>query len=545
MIQQITLRIPPHIAVNQALLLQESAREANIPQEKIQDLRILRRSIDARQRNIFVNVTLNLYIGEPAPALAYTPTDYPDVSGRPQAIVVGCGPGGQFAALRLIELGIRPIVLERGKDVHERRKDIALISRQHSVDSESNYCFGEGGAGAYSDGKLYTRSTKRGNVSKILNVLCQHGAPASILTDAHPHVGTDRLPPVIEVMRNTVLSHGGEVHFQTRVDALLFDENHKVCGVRAGQQEFLGPVILATGNAARDVYRFLLKQGVQQEVKGLSFGVRLEHPSTTIDRIMYHSTEGRGEFLPAAEYHLKTQVDGRGVYSFCMCPGGFVIPAASGPCQVVVNGMSPSGRNSRWSNSGMVVETRPEDLQEPSLHNAVKQALKDDNFAETHPDITPESLDSSPLRMMYLQEALEMQCWQQGGRSQTAPAQRMTDFVRRRLQPDLPVSSYTPGLASSPLHFWMPSFIVNRLQKSFVYFDQHNRRFLDNEALLIAIETRTSSPVRITRNPETLQHITVPGLYPCGEGAGYAGGIVSAAIDGERCAEALAAEYPQ
>src|SRR5574344_651679 len=288
MIQQITLRIPPQIASNSALLLQESAREANIPQERIQDLRVIHHSIDARQRTIFVNVTLNLYIGEPAPALDYTPTDYPDVSGRPQAIVVGCGPGGEFAALRLIELGIRPIVLERGKDVHERRKDIALISRQHKVDSESNYCFGEGGAGAYSDGKLYTRSTKRGNVSKILNVLCQHGAPTTILTDSHPHVGTDLLPKAVEAIRHTILSHGGEVHFQTRVDALLFDEKHKVCGVRAGQQEFLGPVILATGNAARDVYRFLLKQGVQQEVKGLALGVRLEHPSTTIDRIMYH-----------------------------------------------------------------------------------------------------------------------------------------------------------------------------------------------------------------------------------------------------------------
>ena len=427
-------------------------------------------------------------------------------------VIVGAGPGGLFAALRLIELGLRPVIVERGKNVHDRKRDIALITREHQVNSESNYSFGEGGAGAYSDGKLYTRSKKRGNVEKILNVFCQHGASPTILVDAHPHIGTDKLPRVIENMRNTILQCGGEVHFETRMDALIIRQN-KVVGIETNTGEvFEGPVILATGHSARDVYRWLARNGVQIEAKGIAVGVRLEHPSQRIDQIQYHSKEGRGKYLPAAEYSFVTQVEGRGVYSFCMCPGGFVVPAASGPEQIVVNGMSPSTRGSKWSNSGMVVELRPEDVDGAD----------------------------DPLKMMKYQENLEKLTWQQGNMRQTAPAQRMVDFVHKKLSFDLPESSYSPGLISSPLHFWLPPFISNRLSQAFLTFGKHSHGFLTNEAVMIAIETRTSAPVRIVRDVETLQHVQIEGLFPCGEGAGYAGGIVSAGIDGERCAEAAA-----
>ena len=454
------------------------------------------------------------------------------MGGQPQAVVVGAGPGGLFAALRLIELGIRPVVVERGKSVHERRKDIAQISRTQQVDPESNYSFGEGGAGAFSDGKLYTRSKKRGNVEKILNVFCQHGASTSILADAHPHLGTDKLPNIIEAMRNTIIRCGGEVHFETKMDAILLKGN-KVEGIRCGDKTFLGPVILATGHSARDVYRYLYAQGIEIEAKDIAVGVRLEHPSELIDQIQYHHREGRGEYLPAAEYSFVTQVEGRGVYSFCMCPGGFIIPAATGPEQIVVNGMSPSNRGTRWSNSGMVVEVHPEDLAEIERGGTAA-----DN---SHTD---EAQGMDPLCMMHFQEQLEKDCWQQGNRKQTAPAQRMADFVNGHLSYDLPDSSYAPGLVSSPLHFWMPPFIAHRLQEGFKVFGRQRHGFLTNEATLIATETRTSSPVRILRDDLTLQHIRLHGLFPCGEGAGYAGGIVSAAIDGERCAD-MAVQYLQ
>ena len=426
-------------------------------------------------------------------------------------IVVGAGPGGLFAALRLIELGLRPIVLERGKDVHERKKDLADITKKQKVDPESNYCFGEGGAGAYSDGKLYTRSKKRGDTDKILNVFCQHGASTAILADAHPHIGTDKLPMVIEAMRNTIIRSGGEVHFQTKMTQLILEGN-KVIGCVA-DKEYYGPVILATGHSARDVYRYLSEAAIEMEAKGIAVGVRLEHPSELIDQIQYHSKYGRGRWLPAAEYSFVTQIDGRGVYSFCMCPGGFVIPAATDKEQIVVNGMSPSNRGTAWSNSGMVVELRPEDV--------------------TGDDV---------LKVMRFQEELEKMCWHQGNMRQTAPAQRMSDFVNNRLSYDLPKSSYAPGLISSPLHFWMPKTISKRLQEGFKVFGRHAHGFLTNEATLIAVETRTSSPVRIVRNRDTLQHVRIQGLFPCGEGAGYAGGIVSAGVDGERCAE-VAAQY--
>ena len=533
--KSLSLRVYPSVAAQDAELRKYIARELGVNPKSVTAVRVRKRSIDARQRTIYVNLTVDAYINEQAPELDFTPIDYPNVEGAAPVIVVGAGPGGLFAALRLIELGKRPIVLERGKDVHERRKDIARISREHLVDSESNYSFGEGGAGAYSDGKLFTRSKKRGNVDKILRVFCQHGASTDILVDAHPHIGTDRLPRIIENMREQIRRSGGEVHFNARVDRLLVHEGTKVVGVEtADGRSFQGPVILATGHSARDVYRYLHASGIELEAKGLAVGVRLEHPSHLIDQLQYHNREGRGKYLPAAEYSYVAQCGGRGVYSFCMCPGGVVVPAASGPEQLVVNGMSPSTRNTAWSNSGMVVETRLEDL-DGELRPFMQEAFQDEAFASLHKDF---AATENPLRMMYFQEALERACWIQGNRRQTAPAQRMHDFVNRKLSADLPATSYSPGLIASPLHFWMPKFVTTRLAEGFQTFGQRSRGFLTNEAQLIATETRTSAPVRIPRNGETLAHIRLEGLYPCGEGAGYAGGIVSAAVDGERCAEA-------
>ena len=523
MTQEYDIRVLPQVAANEQSLKDYFAEEKGFDVRTITHLRVLRKSIDARQRTIYVNLKVRVYVNEMPEDDAYQHTDYPDVSDCPQVIVVGEGPGGLFASLRLIELGFRPIVLERGKDVHERKKDLSMITKTQQVDPESNYCFGEGGAGAYSDGKLYTRSKKRGNSGKILHVFCQHGASTNILSDAHPHIGTDKLPRVIENMRNTILRCGGEVHFQTKMTRLILEDD-TVVGVEAvtnsqlstlnSQLTFRGPVILATGHSARDVYRYLADAKIEIEAKGIAVGVRLEHPSLLIDQIQYHNKQGRGKYLPAAEYSFVTQVNGRGVYSFCMCPGGFVIPAATEKQQIVVNGMSPSNRGGQWSNSGMVVEIRPEDL--PPL--------------------------SSPLKVMAFQEQLEQDCWQQGNRKQTAPAQRMADFVNNRLSYDLPKSSYAPGLISSPLHFWMPEIITKRLQEGFKFFGKHAHGFLTNEAVMIGVETRTSSPVRIIRDSDTLMHVRIQGLFPCGEGAGYAGGIVSAGVDGERCAE-MCAEY--
>ena len=542
MVNEYQLRILPEQAASEQSLKTYISREKGLDIRTINAVRVLKKSIDARQRTIYVNVKVQVFINEVPDTQEYTPTEYRNVSGKPQVIVVGAGPGGLFAALRLIELGLRPIVIERGKNVRERKEDLAKISREHKVDPESNYSFGEGGAGAYSDGKLYTRSKKRGNVDKILNVFCQHGASTSILIDAHPHIGTDKLPRVIENMRNTILECGGEVHFKTRMDAIIIEKN-KVVGIETNDgRTFRGPVILATGHSARDVYRWLYANGVKMETKGLAVGVRLEHPSMLIDQIQYHNKNGRGKYLPAAEYSFVQQVDGRGVYSFCMCPGGFVVPAASGPHQLVVNGMSPSNRGTKWSNSGMVVEIRPEDLNDPTLQLQACEVIEGSAEQQTEELIrkTTKDGEQSVLSMMQFQERLEQICWQQANMRQTAPAQRMVDFTRKKLSYDLPVTSYSPGIISSPLHFWMPKFISERLSKGFEMFGRSSRGFLTNDAVMIAVETRTSAPVRIVRNNETLQHVTVEGLFPCGEGAGYAGGIVSAGVDGERCAEAVA-----
>ena len=543
MIEEYQIRILPEQAASEEGIKRYLAKEKGLDVRTLNQVRVLKRSIDARQRTIFVNLKVRAYINEFPQADQYVHTEYPDVSSKPCVIVVGEGPGGLFASLKLIELGYRPVVLERGKDVRERKKDLSNITKTQKVDGESNYCFGEGGAGAYSDGKLYTRSKKRGSVDKILNVFCQHGANTNILADAHPHIGTDKLPRVIENMRNTILQCGGEVLFQTKMTRLVL-EGDKVIGVEAvnlqtgAEENYRGPVILATGHSARDVYRYLASSKIEIEAKGIAVGVRLEHPSQIIDQIQYHNKNGRGKYLPAAEYSFVTQVDGRGVYSFCMCPGGFVIPAATGPEQLVVNGMSPSNRGTAWSNSGMVVETHPEDVA-PFVkdHQAVLEEIEL-RRQEDSSLFTPHS----SLQMMYFQEILEKQCWQQGNMKQTAPSQRMADFVNNRLSFDLPKSSYAPGLVSSPLHFWMPSFVSKRLQEGFKTFGKNAHGFLTNEAILIATETRTSSPVRIVRDRETLQHVRIQGLFPCGEGAGYAGGIVSAGVDGERCAE-MCAQY--
>lgn len=544
MIEEYQIRILPEQAASEEGIKRYLSKEKGIDVRTLNQVRVLKRSIDARQRTIYVNLKVRAYINEFAQDDQYIHTEYPDVSSRPRVVVVGEGPGGLFASLRLIELGYRPVVLERGKDVRERKKDLSNITKTQKVDAESNYCFGEGGAGAYSDGKLYTRSKKRGSVDKILNVFCQHGANTNILADAHPHIGTDKLPRVIENMRNTILQCGGEVHFQTKMTSFIIDGD-KVIGVEAvnlqtGAEEiYRGPVILATGHSARDVYRYLAASRIEIEAKGIAVGVRLEHPAHLIDQIQYHNKNGRGKYLPAAEYSFVTQVDGRGVYSFCMCPGGFVIPAATGPQQLVVNGMSPSNRGTAWSNSGMVVETHPEDVASfVQEHQAILQSDASLSSSSEEEVLSPDS----PLTMMHFQQIVEKQCWQQGNMKQTAPAQRMADFVNNHLSYDLPKSSYAPGLISSPLHFWMPSFVSKRLQEGFKTFGKNAHGFLTNEATLIAMETRTSSPVRILRDRDTLQHVRLQGLFPCGEGAGYAGGIVSAGVDGERCAE-MCAEY--
>ena len=517
MIQEIQLRVMPEVAQSTEKISQLVSKECKVAASRIKGVRIIKRSIDARQRNVMVNLKVRAYVDETMTRdYLVPPIEYKPVDGTRQAIVVGAGPGGLFAALRLIELGIKPIVLERGKNVKDRRVDVARISREGIVDPDSNYCFGEGGAGAYSDGKLYTRSKKRGSVQRILGIFFQHGAKEDILIDAHPHIGSDKLPHIIESMRNTIIDCGGEVHFLTRVTQLNIKDNEVVGVTTASGDIYTGPVILATGHSARDVYSMLHDQQVTLEPKGIAVGVRLEHPQHIIDQIQYHNPNGRGEYLPAAEYSFVTQVNGRGVYSFCMCPGGVVVPAASAPGQLVVNGMSPSLRNTHWSNSGMVVEVRPEDI--PAKYQSLGE-----------------------LKMMQFQEDLEQEAYRQARESQVAGAQRMKDFVEGKPSKLIPPSSFPAGLQPSRLDQWLPPFIGNRLREGFKVFGRSARGFLTNEAIVIGVESRTSSPVRIPRDNETLHHITVNGLYPCGEGAGYAGGIVSSAIDGERCAECLAA----
>lgn len=513
MLKELTLRVAPETAYETEKLAQRVAKELHVDRSRVKRVDIMKRSIDARQRQVVINLSLRVHLDTiDEQVIDFEPIEYPNVKDKPQVIIVGAGPAGLFAALQLIERGYRPIVLERGKDVDSRRKDMAMISREQKVNPESNYCFGEGGAGAYSDGKLYTRSKKRGSVDKVLQIFVQHGAQREILVDAHPHIGTDRLPNVIKAIRETIIATGGEVHFETRVTELIVKDNKIIGAVTADGRHYNGPVILATGHSARDVYEMLDNMGATMTPKGIAVGVRLEHPQKTIDRIQYHSPQGRGKYLPAAEYSMLTRVDGRAVYSFCMCPGGFIIPAASGDGQLVVNGMSPSNRGTQWANSGMVVEILPEDLPDY------------DKFGQ--------------LKMLKFQEDVEKRFYEAAEQTQRAPAQRMTDFVKGKLSASLPHSSYAPGVFSARLDQLLPDFIARRLQKGFEEFGRKSRGFLCDDAILVGDETRTSAPVQISRDRESLKHVDYEGLYPCGEGAGYAGGIVSAAIDGMRCADA-------
>ncbi len=514
MIEELELRLDPATAYTPLKLKAVVSTRLNIDANRIHDVVVKRRSIDARQRNVMVQLSVKVYIDCDAPAVDYEPVRYEQLpDNAPNAIIVGAGPAGLFAALELIEAGIRPIVLERGKDVDSRRADMARIAREGVVDPNSNYCFGEGGAGAYSDGKLYTRSKKRGPVDKVLQVFHSHGAQDSILIDAHPHIGSDRLPEVIKAMRKTIIRCGGDVRFNTKVTGLI-TENTNVTGVVTFDgQKFNGPVILATGHSARDVYYLLSDAGIRLEPKGIAVGVRLEHPQEIIDCIRYHSPQGRGKYLPPAEYTMLTRVDGRAVYSFCMCPGGVIIPAASAPGEMVVNGMSASGRLGKKANSGMVVEVLPEDVE-----------------------------GDDALKMMRFQQDIERKFFEDSDGSQNAPAQRMTDFVNSCDSKTLPSTTYAPGIHPARIDRLLPKGIASRLQQGFKEFGRKNRGFLTAEATLIGDETRTSSPVRIPRDRDTLHHIDISGLYPCGEGAGYAGGIVSAAMDGISCARAVAQE---
>ena len=510
MIKDLNLRVSAQEAATPELLKKRIFGAAGC---RVNDWRVVRRSIDARKRDVVVNLTVRLACGEDKTiGTGYNPVDFPDVSASPcKVIIVGAGPAGLFAALKCIELGMKPIVLERGKDVDSRRLDIATLNRERHIDPESNYCFGEGGAGTFSDGKLFTRSKKRGNPTEVLSLLVQHGAKEDILIDSHPHIGSDRLPGIMKSIRQTIISKGGEVRFRTRVDRIII-EDQRVRGVQTADGEILESedVILATGHSARDVYRNLERDGVRLEAKGLAVGVRLEHPQQLIDQIQYHSPAGRGPWLPAAEYSFVTQADGRGVYSFCMCPGGVVVAAGSGDKELVVNGMSASARSSIWANSGMVVEIRPGDF--------------------------PEYAGRGVFEMLDLVEDLEKDFYSKSGNSITAPAQRMQDFVEGKDSTSIPPSSYLPGLYEARLDRMLPPFISRRLQQGFKDFGRKARGFLTNKAILIGLESRTSSPIRIPRDKETLCHTDIKGLYPSGEGAGFAGGIVSAAIDGMRCA---------
>lgn len=496
------------ISENKALI----AQKLNIDSDTITHVKVERKSIDARKRNVKINVYLTVFIDE-IPVFENSKIEYPDVTDKKSVIIVGAGPAGLFSALRLIELGYKPIILERGKTVSERKRDLAKINREHLVDPDSNYAFGEGGAGTFSDGKLYTRSKKRGNTSKILDVLIQHGADKDILVDTHPHIGTNKLPQIIQNIRETILRSGGEIHFQHKVTDFIVDKN-TITGVVAKDIVFESPaVILATGHSARDVYRLLDTKNIALEAKDFAMGVRVEHPQALIDSIQYHC-EIRDEYLPAATYSLVSQVNNRGVYSFCMCPGGFIVPAATNPKEIVVNGMSPSKRNSKFANSGMVVQITSEDLKDYA--------------------------DYGILAGLKFQEELEQLAFINGGEGQVAPAQRLADFVKGRLSKTLPETSYHPGIISSPLHFWLPEGIAKRLQEGFKIFDQKMRGYLTNDAIVIGVESRTSSPVRIPRDKTSLKHVSITNLYPAGEGAGYAGGIVSAAVDGERIADEIA-----
>jgi uncharacterized FAD-dependent dehydrogenase len=510
----VQINLAPAAASDEVVIKKISASLAGIDQSDVTALRVLKRSVDARKKNIRVNLSVEVFSGLDSAIPSINPFIHVDVTLKQEVIIVGAGPAGLFAALRLIELGLRPVIIERGRDVSARKKDIAQISREQIVDPDSNYCFGEGGAGTYSDGKLYTRSKKRGDNTRVLELLCIHGANENIMYEAHPHLGTDKLPGIISGIRKSILDAGGVFILEKKVTDFIIEDSAIKGVVATGNEEFKSPfVILATGHSARDIYDICRNRGVVLEMKPFAMGVRVEHPQELIDKIQYHGNS-RGEYLPASTYNLAKQIDGRGVYSFCMCPGGFIVPSATSQEEVVVNGMSPSGRNSPFANSGIVVEIKPEDL------------IKYSNFGE--------------MAGLEFQKELEREAWKNGGHSQRAPAQRLADFVAGDNSVSLPKVSYFPGVTSSPLHSWLPKSIGRRLRDGFRLFGQIMNGYLTNEAVVLGVESRTSSPVRIPRDPEKLHHIHISGLYPCGEGSGYAGGIVSSAVDGMRAAEAIA-----
>ena len=513
MVKEIHLRVTLREEAVADILVIKSAQSLKIKQNEITGIKVLRKSIDARKALIIFNYKVAVYIKEALPKTSEYTFNYKDVSKAKPIHIIGFGPAGMYAALRCIELGFKPVVLERGKNVQDRRRDIKAINQDHIVNEDSNYCFGEGGAGTYSDGKLYTRSLKRGDVRRIFENLVFHGATEQILIDAHPHIGTNKLPKVVQNIRETILKYGGDIHFETRVvDFTVKSGKIKCITLQNGLEMPVNRVILATGHSARDIFYLLFKKKIALEAKSFAMGVRVEHPQHIIDSIQYHCSGPRNELLPAASYALVQQVNERGVYSFCMCPGGFIVPAATASGEVVVNGMSPSKRNNLFANSGIVVEI-----------NADKDLYKYEQFG--------------PLKGLEYQKDLEKLAFTAGGRSQTAPAQRLTDFVEGRLSNDLNPTSYQPGLKSAPLHSLLPKLIGSRLRKGFESFGQKMKGYYTAEANVIGVESRTSSPVCIPRNDQ-LEHPEVSGLFPCGEGGGYAGGIVSAAMDGERCAEA-------
>ena len=513
MIKEIQLRVSLKEESQRDILLKKASQYLSIPKADITGVKILRKSIDARKPKIIFNYKVAVYIEEPLPKYSEYTFEYKDVSNAKPIHIIGFGPAGMYAALRCIELGYKPIVLERGKNVQDRRRDLKAINQDHFVNEDSNYCFGEGGAGTYSDGKLYTRSLKRGDVRRIFENLVYHGATEQILIDAHPHIGTNKLPKVVKNIRETILKFGGEIHFESRVTDFVI-KNNKIQAIQL-QNEIemsVNRVILATGHSARDIYYLLNKKEIALQAKSFAMGVRVEHPQHIIDAIQYHCSDKRDELLPAAAYSLVHQVNNRGVYSFCMCPGGFIVPAATANGEVVVNGMSPSKRNNEFANSGIVVEI-----------NVDKDLPKYEQFGV--------------LKGLEYQKNLERLAFTAGGRSQVAPAQRLTDFVAGNLSQDLNSTSYQPGLKSAPLHSLLPKSIGGRLRTGFKAFGEKMKGYYTSEANIIGVESRTSSPVNIPRN-ENLEHPEIEGLFPCGEGGGYAGGIVSAAMDGERCAEA-------
>jgi uncharacterized protein len=510
----IQLNVSPETAADETAIRKLVGSHSGIPSTGITFFRIIKKSIDARKRDISINLEIEVFSGNDLPAPSIMPFNQQNVARNPEVIIIGAGPAGLFAALRLIELGIRPVIIERGKDVSSRKKDIALINRTQTIDPDSNYCFGEGGAGTFSDGKLYTRSKKRGDNKRILELFCLHGANENILYESHPHLGSDKLPGIISRIRKSITDSGGLFLLEKRVSDFILERNEIKGVVVSGGEKYFSPyVILATGHSARDIYEICKVREIDLEQKSFAMGIRVEHPQELIDRIQYHG-QLHGEYLPAASYNLVKQVDSRGVYSFCMCPGGFIVPSATSQEEIVVNGMSPSRRNSPYANSGIVVEIRSEDLKKYSRYGK--------------------------LAGLEFQKEFERMAWENGGRTQTAPAQRITDYVGGTTSGSLPKVSYFPGVTSSPLHNWLPVTIGKRLKDGFRLFDSMIKGFITDEAVILGVESRTSSPVRIPRDPEKFQHIRISGLYPCGEGSGYAGGIVSSAVDGTKAAEAIA-----